>query len=77
MNLVQLLLILLIIAFTIIFATRLVSKAKNEKIVIEYAPQQHPIYPFIQYDIREARPPSRRTYMRYPYYAKRYSMLMR
>ena len=79
MNLIQILLIIVITTFSVLFITRTIGNIKKEKeeAIIEYTPEQHPIYPFIQYDIREALPPSRRTYMRYPYYASRYGMFMR
>lgn len=77
MNLVQILLIIVIVTFLVLFLTRMIASAKQEEVEIEYVPQQHPIYPFVQHDIREVLAPSRRTYMRYPYYATRYGIFMR
>ena len=56
----------------------MIANAKREDtVVIEYTQQKHPIYPFIQYDIREVLPPSMKNYLRYPYYASRYGIYMR
>ena len=57
----------------------LINKPKPKQVVKEEVvyQDQHPRYPFVQYDIREALPPSRRTYMRYPYYFHRYGIYQR
>ena len=75
MNLIQKL--LLVIIFVLMGAILMNMRQKPKIIKKVYVEQQHPTYPFIQYDIREVLPPSRRTYMRYPYYAHRYGMFMR
>ena len=75
MNTLQILLILLIAIIVMLIFQKSVMKPK---IIKKYfIDQQHPIYPFVQYDIREILPPSRRTYMRYPYYATRSGILIR
>jgi hypothetical protein len=74
MKLNQTLLIVLIVVVVVIFMNKLQKPKVIKKVVVQ---QQHPTYPFVQYDIREALPPSRRTYMRYPYYATRYGMFIR
>lgn len=76
MNLIQILLIIIIIVFVMLFIIR--SKQRQTKTIIKYIPtSQHPIYPFINYDIREVLPPSRRTYLRYPYYFHRNGIYLR
>jgi hypothetical protein len=75
MNLIQTLLILII--FVLLGAMILKQMSKPKVVKKYYVEPQHPIYPFIQYDIREVLPPSRRTYMRYPYYFHRNGMFMR
>lgn len=77
MNIIQGLLTITILILLIIIVLRVKNKVKREVEVEYVAPSQHPIYPFIQYDIREVLPPSRRTYMRYPYYFHRYGIFSR
>ena len=67
--------IILIVVLTTVILQKLQKPNKIiKKIIVK---DQHPRYPFVQYDIRETLAPSRRTYMRYPYYASRYGMYMR
>ena len=74
MDLNKTLLILLII---VLIVAIMQSRKKPQVIKKVYVEQQHPIYPRIQYDIREVLPPARRTYLRYPYYATRYGVYVR
>ena len=70
----QILLIVLIVVITSVFLMKIRKRKVTTKIYVE---QQHPHYPLVSYDIREMLPPSRRTYMRYPYYASRYGIFIR
>lgn len=75
MNLLQIILIIIIF----IFVSLIIIRTMNKPIVVKkyYTPRQHPIYPFVQYDIREVLAPSRRQYYRYPYYFHRNGILLR
>jgi len=72
----QILMIVLIVVITSTFMMKMKKQAVT-KVYVEQQEQQHPRYPLISYDIREMLAPSRRTYMKYPYYASRYGMFMR
>ena len=74
MKLNQILLIVLIVVITSTFLMKMKKPNVVNKVYVE---KQHPHYPLVSYDIREMLPPSRRTYMRYPYYATKYGMFMR
>lgn len=73
MKTVQILLILLLTIIIVLLFQKKIVKPQ----IIKYVEKQHPSYPFVQYDIREVLPPSRRTYMRYPYYFHRNGVLIR
>lgn len=66
--------LLIIIAILIIVIIQKIKPKQIQEIHIE---EEHPQYPFVQYDIREVLAPSRRTYLRYPYYPHRYGIFMR
>jgi len=78
MKLNQILIVVLIVIITSFFMVKIKKKPTVTKVYIEQQyQQQHSQYPHMRYDIREILPPSRRNYMRYPYYASHYGMFMR
>lgn len=76
MKLNQVLLIILIVILVVTIMLKL--QPKQPKVIKKvYVEDQQPRYPFVQYDIREVLPPSRRTYLRYPFYFHRYGIYHR
>ena len=75
---IVLLAIIIAALFVLIKRTKPKTEVKTEVTYEEQHPEYRPFYtPFHGYDIREMLPPSRRTYMRYPYYATRYGIFVR
>ena len=75
---IVLLAIIIVALFVLIKKTNQKPKVKKVITYEEQHPSYRPFYtPFHGYDIREMLPPSRRTYMRYPYYATRYGIFVR
>ena len=77
MKLLNQTLLIALLVIVVMLGMRKVLPPQVQTETVEYVERQHPNYPLIEYDIREALPPSRRTYMRYPYYFSRYGIYSR